>query len=357
MRNLIKNLAKKTLYMSGYYHYKSNRVTRSGKRLLILMYHDFAPDELPAETKRPLQEKVTCSQFEAHIKAIKNNYRIITVEKAIREMMSEGGLKENSVAITFDDGYRSNYEVVYPLLKKYDIPVTIYLLIDWIDGRMTLWWDELADMVQAADLDRVNPEPIRKILGEKLRLPLVKIGNEYKNRVGFYEAVSLALMQMSDEVRPGKMEAIKKIILPEGEYPRQALKSMTWGQVKDMADNGIEFGAHTLSHINLSYADPEAAAREIEASKKALEWQLGKEIRGFAYPYGYDPPAYGRRIVPLLKEMKFDYACTSWWGNNKSLTDQFLLYRNSLPLLTSAALLGRELHLHMTEEGHPPFYI
>ena len=356
MLNLIKNAAKKALYMSGYYRFLCNRATREGKRLLVLMYHDFAADAETGGGRRPLQEKVTYSQFEAHLKAVRDNYRVMTVEQAVREILTEGRLKDNTVAITFDDGYRSNYEVVYPLLKKYDIPVTIYLLLDWVDGKMSLWWDDFADIVQSADLDRVEPETIRTMFGEDLRLPLGKIDNDYRNRLHFYEAVSIALMQLPDDQRPEKIEALKKIILPNGEYLRRELQPMTWEQIKDMADNGIEFGAHTCSHVNLSHADPETAAREIETSKKELERRLGREIRGFAYPYGYDPPGYGRQIVPLLKELDFDYACTSWWGNNKKGDSRFLLYRNSLPLLTSSALLGRELHLHFTEESHPPFY-
>jgi len=356
MIHQLKNIAKKTLYFSGYYCYKSNRATRAGKRLLILMYHDFAPNGQAVEAGRLLQERVTFSQFESHIKAVKNNYRVVTVEQAVKEIKYGGGLKENSVAITFDDGYRSNYDVVFPLLKKYDIPVTVYLPIDWIEDRISFWWDDFADIVQAANLDPVEPKMIKNMLGEKIRLPLININNQYKNRLHFFDAVSMALMQMPDQERSEMINALKKIILPKGNYRRRELQPMTWEQIKDMADNGIEFGAHTLSHINLSHADPEKAVREIEGSKKEIEGKLGKEIKGFAYPYGYDPPGYERKIVPLLKELKFDYACTSWWGNNDRDTSLYLLFRNSLPLLTSPSLLGRELHLLMAENGHPPYY-
>ncbi|MBN1212552.1 MAG: polysaccharide deacetylase family protein, partial [candidate division Zixibacteria bacterium] len=148
---------------------------------------------------------------------------------------------------------------------------------------------------------------------------------------------------------------LKLLLLGEADYEKTEHYPLSWEQIKEMAEFGVQFGAHTCSHINLSHADEELIRREITASKEVIQTRLGREIKGFAYPYGYDPPGYAR-LIPLLRELGFDYACTSWWGNNPEDTELYLLFRNSLPLIISPALLGRELHINMAEDERPPYF-
>jgi peptidoglycan/xylan/chitin deacetylase (PgdA/CDA1 family) len=62
---------------------------------------------------------------------------------------------------------------------------------------------------------------------------------------------------------------------------------MSWAQAKEMQDSGvIEFGSHTLTHRNLTSIPLEDARRELDESKAKLEAKLGREMVGFAYPYG-----------------------------------------------------------------------
>jgi peptidoglycan/xylan/chitin deacetylase (PgdA/CDA1 family) len=355
MLGFFKTSVKKLLYYGGYYGYKSRRATRDYKRLLVLMYHDFAPDDVFEADMPPLQEMITPAQFEAHLKILKSNYRVTTVEKAVEEIKYGGGLKENSVAITFDDGYVSVYDLVFPLLKKYACPATVYLPTDWINGRIKLWWDDFADMVQAADLERLDFEKINGMLNEQLPQPLEAPDNGYFSRRNFFEMVSFALMQLPDDKRLETTAELKQLLLGEADYEKTEHYPLSWEQIKELAEFGVQFGAHTCSHINMSHTDPAVTGREIAASKAEIESRLGREIKGFAYPYGYDPPGY-ERFVPLLKELGFDYACTSWWGYNREDTDLYLLFRNSLPLIMSPSLLGRDLHINMTEDERPPYF-
>lgn len=63
-------------------------------------------------------------------------------------------------------------------------------------------------------------------------------------------------------------------------------KLLTWDQIRELEKNGIEFGAHTVTHPNLTKITPEQAAAEITLCKQALEKELGHPVLSFAYPYG-----------------------------------------------------------------------
>jgi len=51
------------------------------------------------------------------------------------------------IALTFDDGYRDNYEVAYPILKKFDVPFAIFLTTGLIDRTLPMWWHVLEHVI------------------------------------------------------------------------------------------------------------------------------------------------------------------------------------------------------------------
>jgi peptidoglycan/xylan/chitin deacetylase (PgdA/CDA1 family) len=64
---------------------------------------------------------------------------------------------------------------------------------------------------------------------------------------------------------------------------------LSWGEIREMQRGGISFGAHTLTHPDLTRLPPASVEREMAASKAVLEEMLGEPVAGFAYPFGrYD---------------------------------------------------------------------
>jgi peptidoglycan/xylan/chitin deacetylase (PgdA/CDA1 family) len=313
------------------------------------MYHDFEDVNDPARRKKGAFQEPTKDDFEAQLIIIKNHFRAISVENAMKEIRYGGGLQENSVAITFDDGYASAYDIAYPLLKKYGISATVYIPTDWIDGKLILWWEDLADIVYGFDVDNANINKLQQIL-RQLKVGLTtKLTNHRDSRDMLFQDLSSALMKTEDRDRTSIIADLTGNLIGGKPYKRNDVKPLTWNQIKEMADSGINFGAHTKSHLNLSFADLDLACEEITKSKQELEKHLGREITGFAYPYGYDVSGYAR-FTTLLQTCGFDYACTSWWGSNDNNTDPFLLYRGALSPLSSRPLLGRELYVSLLLE-------
>jgi hypothetical protein len=152
------------------------------------------------------------------------------------------------------------------------------------------------------------------------------------------------LMKQDDSTRNRILQDLRHDLLEGSELVSCVRQPMTWDQAKEMAAQGIRFGAHTCSHPNLSHVDLETAEREIVESKRVIQQRLGTEVAGFAYPYGYDVAGY-RRFRPMLEKHGFHYACTSWCGHVDSASDPYLLGRIGLPLSTSPAIIARALSL------------
>jgi peptidoglycan/xylan/chitin deacetylase (PgdA/CDA1 family) len=80
---------------------------------------------------------------------------------------------------------------------------------------------------------------------------------------------------------------------------------MTVGQVRELAEAGIEIGSHAATHLRLAGASPQQLTAEVGDSKASLAALLGTEIRGFAYPYGSMDAAARRAVL----DAGYEYAC------------------------------------------------
>lgn len=82
----------------------------------------------------------------------------------------------------------------------------------------------------------------------------------------------------------GHVDGINNWVQPVRYLGRQTM--LSWNQVKDLADHGVEIGAHTLSHPDLSSLEPEAIEREIVGSVEEINSHLSEPVQTFAYPFG-----------------------------------------------------------------------
>ena len=79
---------------------------------------------------------------------------------------------------------------------------------------------------------------------------------------------------------------------------------LTWDELAEVADAGVEIGNHSLIHHPLDVLPPQQLREEIRRSHEELQQRLGLKVRGFAYPHGYN----GRRVRELVRETGYDHA-------------------------------------------------
>lgn len=110
----------------------------------ILCYHRFAE-----ECTSPLC--VPADLFEQQMKYLKENgYRVISPEALLDFLDYRRSIPQKSVIISIDDGYRSVYDIAYPILKKYGFTATLFIYIDYVGvSSKSVTWGQLAEMKAA----------------------------------------------------------------------------------------------------------------------------------------------------------------------------------------------------------------
>ena len=107
----------------------------------ILTYHRFAED-----CNSPLC--MPGSTFERQMRYLKENgYHVITAEELSAFLDYRSGLPQKSVLITMDDGYRSVYNIAYPILQKYGYKATLFVYTSFVGvSKMAITWNQLKEM-------------------------------------------------------------------------------------------------------------------------------------------------------------------------------------------------------------------
>src|SRR5690606_38872582 len=121
--------------------------TSTGK-IPILCYHNLSP--LRGSMN------MTPERFESQIKYLKDNgFTIITLREAVDYLAGKrDSLPKKPIVITADDGWVSNFTYMLPIVKKYNVPVTLFIYPQTIsEGKNALTWAQVKELQQTGLFD------------------------------------------------------------------------------------------------------------------------------------------------------------------------------------------------------------
>jgi len=292
----------------------------------ILCYHRINDDHFD-----PLCMNIKVRVFEEMVRYLKKKYNIISLEKAVDLLKNKGDMPENTVVITFDDGYRDNYINAFPILKKYGVPATIFLTAGVIDNGGMLWYDVIVAAFKKTSKTYVDLRHLN------LRVyPSTSLSDKSR-------AAKEATMS-GKHLKTNEKEAFMKIILKELEvHPETNSNSqamLTWDDIKSTRNSGISFASHGMSHAILTTLSPEEAEFEITESKKIIEEKTGIAVHFFSYPNG-GKKDFNEVIIQALKRNNYTAACGLIGGGNEQNTSLMELHRYCVTPGMATGLSGR----------------
>jgi len=134
----------------------------------ILMYHSVSADANP-ENRLAVSTKI----FERQMRFLKeHHYNVVTLEVLAGLIKEKKKVPRNTVAITFDDGYKNNYTEAFPILKKYNLVANIFIIVNEVgrpqNDRLT--WSQIQEMQNSGIFTigshALGPEPLINIKDE-----------------------------------------------------------------------------------------------------------------------------------------------------------------------------------------------
>lgn len=276
----------------------------------ILMYHGVAAEGAQA--------------LKAQLCYLARNFKVVSLEAMVNRLAGNRAIGANEIVLTFDDGLRNNFTVVYPTLRELHLPATFFVCPGLIGSNKWLWNHEAR-----CRLRTLNSEALADV-----RTTLLAPDPSAEGIVEWMKTLKPPKRQRAEECIRLATPAFQPT---GGQF--QAYDMMDWDELKSLDPALVMIGSHTLTHPILTTLSQAEIDSELRESRLCLEQKLGRAVDFFCYPNG----AYDARVYEAVKN-NYRAAVTTETGvlNGKEELDLHRLPR--IPSAENPALTAWRLH-------------
>jgi peptidoglycan/xylan/chitin deacetylase (PgdA/CDA1 family) len=244
---------------------------------------------------------VELGDFVRQMQYLAKHYQVVPIEHCLH--LGELTSRFRAV-IAFDDAYASFYRLAYPVLRALNLPATVFVPTDFIEGKIQMWWDRLRRIVSRTT-ERTLAAPYQ---GQRQIFP---VRSQAEKQLTL-RMLGAELRFLSADVRNDVLETLQAELKMTGASlgPRHAPLSLA--QMREMAEYGMTFASHGKSHRSFPTLSSEELYQEIHDSKVILERWLGKPVSWLSYPFG----DFDDRTINLLPQAGYEGAVTTIDGLN-----------------------------------------
>jgi len=230
-----------------------------------------------------------------HLEYLTRHFEVIPLAVLVRCLEERRPVPHRSVVLTFDDGFRDNVDPGLPILQRFRVPATVFLVTGAISSGELPWSQRLGFLFQHT-------------VATELQHPLLGPSPAELSTPAARRAAYLAAKEpLKDMGRVQREAVLAELAAGLGvDAPRDRM--LTWEQARAMQAAGIELGAHTYSHPLLARIPAGEARMEMERSREDLREHLGIERPSFCFPAG----SVSRTLLDLVPRLGY---CSAFQPN------------------------------------------
>jgi peptidoglycan/xylan/chitin deacetylase (PgdA/CDA1 family) len=249
------------------------RALKSGPT--VLFYHG-VEEELVDPRVQTLH--LSMHQFEQQIRYLLKHFEIVSLDDLYDCISRRQSMSSKQLAITFDDGYKNNLEVVAPFLNSWNIPFSVFVSTRHIsEGERFPTYYLRAGIIYSRE--------------QRIRI----LDEEYD--ISNSERKLQAISSISRKMKHAEQDSVKRIVSDliglvshdqwaELDERFSSDQPMNWGEVKELRNRGATIGSHCHDHMLLHNKQPiEEISRQLKLSRELVQEHVG-ECRYVAYPNG-----------------------------------------------------------------------
>ena len=292
--------------------------TRVNNELTILLYHGVT--DIQSKGIENIQGKhIPVSDFTDQMKYLQKHCHVLSIDEFLEIQRSGDPLPPKSTIVSFDDGFRNNYNIAAPILEEYNIPAIFYISSGVVNTDIMFWVDTLEDTI---NLSKKNS--IRVMLDQEREFNIRNDEEKFGalSKIKGYCKITTAMEK--DRIIQETQDVAGVIATVEHSENYQKI---SWNELKEMNENSLfTIGGHSLYHNILSSLEEDLLKKEIRASLDLLEVNLKGPITHYSYPEGQGHH-YNQAVIDLLKESGIVCSPSAISGLNTITENPFHLKR------------------------------
>ncbi|MEL6922982.1 MAG: polysaccharide deacetylase family protein [Bacteroidota bacterium] len=256
-------------------------------QLSIFLFHRVSP------TRDPLWDPIDPKRFEEQLRMLKRRFHLVSLET----YLSQGEPVKSSkplASVVFDDGYRDFAEYALPILRKHQVPSSLYVVTDCVDQQQIIWTYQLDYLF--AHTQKMKLELRNQALGWKT----IRFKNQGE-RLAFAKSLKPVLKKVHNGAREDICQQVagqfNDVQLPERLY-------LNWEELRSLQKEQVTIGSHTRTHAMLgNIREEERIVDELLHSARRIETELGDFPATISYPIG----SYSSKVKTLSQKLGYQF--------------------------------------------------
>src|SRR5437667_3330114 len=237
--------------------------------------------------------------FARHMELICRRFHPVSLDDILMFVKAGSKLPPRAVAVTFDDGFVDNFEMVAPLLARVGVPAAFYLTVGMIGTSDAPWYARIRHAFLT------TPCKIWHSSG------LNQLWDLSSWRDGALESAYASCASLTGGAQQRAVSLIEQELAVETLLP-QRRTMMNWSEAKSLRKAGHIVGSHSLTHPNLAHVADDATLRsELVDSKRQMEKHLEEPVLHFSYPHPALNPQWSERTLAAKQEAGYASAITT----------------------------------------------
>lgn len=278
-------------------------LSRKAPHYLVLTYHNFSKYNNYSFNRGSILETGFNENFEKQIVFLKKHFTFLYPEEFF-EAEPDRGL---NVVISFDDGYKDNYDIAFPILKNYQVKTIFFVVTSVIGTNEWLLHDKLRLLVSNNQILEITVERALKEMNNGMALP---------NEIMVLSKKNIA-------------NADSKVMM------------LNWAELREIKHFSFKVMPHTANHDVLSLLNKHEQRNEIKESINKIDFELNQKSTYMAYPNGL----FDSRTIDVLRSSGIKYGFTTISGTNTENSKKLELKRVGINASDSVPVLHLKLLL------------
>ncbi len=247
----------------------------------------------------------------------RSRFPVLGLDEAV-EKLYDGSLPDCAVVVTIDDGWYGTYKHMVPVLSELEMPATVYITTAAVDSQLPHFEIAVQHMCNIAKRSEI-------VLPASLR------NGDGRDTVDLAHDKDAAAQDLIGRImalpEQQRLEACRELYDGAGLdfttlHDSRQLHNMTYGEITDMSERGIDVQLHTHNH-DLTLEEPERIDAEISLNRDRLEGNVKGPLNHFCYPSG----VHSSSMYRFMEKHGVKSSTTVEAGLNDSNTHRYSLSR------------------------------
>jgi peptidoglycan/xylan/chitin deacetylase (PgdA/CDA1 family) len=299
------------------------------------MYHRVIESHSQNPLRNSYGYSILLQQFEDEMAYLAEHCNVILASEGING--DNISLNKKNVVLTFDDGHRTNYTNVFPILLRYNLPALFSIPTGFVINRVPLWFDYVEYGVIKTKRNNVH-------------IPWQKKDHSFSLQTTSDKLVFFSWFHTKcGQIIPEYREAFIKNVLNELEVPAESelifsdpdYSPITLDDIKEMSNSQIaEFASHSKNHYDLSRISKNTLLDELLGSKLEIEKATGKPCKFICLPSGL----YNESVINMISNSKYEKVFSSDVKEYNPECPSFVIGRYTINNATTISIFADIVH-------------